>query len=611
MTDRVVVQDGLLRCGDRAVPLIAGEIQFWRMDPHTWEPALRAAARNGITLVSTYLSWRRHEIAPGRYDFDGASDPRLNVRAFLQLCAEADLPVQLKPGPWICAEEPGGGYPDRLLTRTDLIARDDQDEPVVGYNPPFLHPVPSYAHPDYLTEVRKWFTAVWDSIRPYAYPHGPVIAMQLDNEPSSCFQDSMYGTDYSWPSIAAFRDWIRHRYDDDLDALACAWDSPQESFETVEPPRRPTGTHTPPGRQHDWITFKTEATADYLAALRRMHEDLGGEALLYTVNLVTHPVHDVPVSHQRIRVGTGAIVGEDHYYIPPLDTADIARLARSAATARAAGEPLPWIPELQSGIWRSPGEHVDYPEPTPREQEVWTGAAVALGFAGANFYMLADRENWEHAPYTVAGTPSPFITAIHPLVDLAERDHKALSSPPLASVHVAWHRPDAFAAYASVGTSRVPETTWADAGGTAAYRAWEQTLTALTAAGMVFDLWDTATPFTPRAKATLLVPPGCTVPEEKLDEVLADGHTVRRLHSNSASEVRLPAAPRIEVDGKRVSRTLVTIRPTPRGDLAHIVHWGSYKGPAVLRVPEATEPRTLDRVGYGVQVVELTPRSPV
>jgi len=99
----ITVEDGLVRIGSSRIPLIAGEIQFWRMDPETWEPAVKAARAAGVTMISTYMSWRRHEPEPGRYDFSGLHDPRLDVRRFLRICADAGAYVQLKPGPWICA----------------------------------------------------------------------------------------------------------------------------------------------------------------------------------------------------------------------------------------------------------------------------------------------------------------------------------------------------------------------------------------------------------------------------------------------------------------------------------------------------------------------------
>jgi hypothetical protein len=587
----VTADAGRILVGDRRLPLIAGEIQFWRMDPAEWEPAVRAARDSGVPIVSTYLSWRRHEPVAGRLDFSGATDPRLDVRAFLRICRELDVVVQLKPGPWICAEEPGGGYPDWLLEREELLARDDEGQVVIGYNPPFLHPVPSYSDPAFRAIVQRWFHDVWDVIGEFVYPHGPVVAMQLDNEPSSSFQDAMYAGDYSQSSVDGFRTWLAHRYAGDVDAFRAAWNTAAD-FGTVQPPRRPAQGIAAAARtaQHDWIEYKTHATAEYLSALKQLHVELGGGALLYTVNLVTHPIHDVPVAHRAIREGVGAITGEDHYYIPPLDVADIHRLARSAATARAAGEPIPWVPELQAGIWRSPGEAVDYPDPTPLEQEIWWGAAFTLGFSGANLYMLVDRENWEYSPVGASGEKSAFFRPVRRLAAAVAAEPELLTLPVRCPVVVAWHRADAYDAYAVVGTSRVPDVAWGDTATTAAYRSWDETLLRLTERGIPFDLWDTTTELTADPAVPVIVPDGCGVSPGLLDALVSAGRRIVSAGPDSGwAELGSIGGsfPTIVTDSGPLASTLTTARESADASsiIVHVVHWGAGEADARMLLP--------------------------
>ncbi|MGW6279181.1 beta-galactosidase [Kribbella sp. NPDC055071] len=591
---KVTVENGLVKIGSRRLPLIAGEIQFWRMDPETWEPAVRAARDAGVQIISTYLSWRRHAPTPGGLDLTGRRDPRLDVRRFLDVCADADVYVQLKPGPWICAEEVGGGYPDWLLDRRELLVRDDAGEIALGYNPPFQHPMPSYSHPGFLEAVDGWFTAIWAVVGDLVFPNGPVIAFQLDNEPSTCFQDSMYRSDYSDAAVEAYRKWLWERYDGSPQSWRTAWaDETLTSFDQAEPPYRPVpGASAVARRLYDWIDFKTDTAVRYLAELKAIHHRLGGQDLLYTVNLVTHPVHDVPVAHAAVSREVGAATGEDHYYIPPLATDDIHRLARSAATARAAGEPLPWVPELQAGIWRSPGERIDYPDPTPLEQEIWWGAAVALGFNGFNLYMLSDRENWELAPLGIDGGRSPFFAPIDNLVASARRRPDALTAPVTPSVVVAWHRPDAKAAYTVTGTSRIPDVDWYDEDAAAAYCAWDTTLLQLTAAGLAYNLWDTATELTEPIGIPLVVPPRSGVDQEHLVLLRATGRRIIEL-TEPATTSQLndlgPDSPAIISPAGRVPQTLVTARRTTDGHILHIVNWGSDRTDAVLRFPCAPD----------------------
>ena len=161
LSTTVRVRDGLLEIGGSRIPLVAGEVQFWRLDPTEWGPVLDRVAAADIRLVSTYLSWRRHQPEPDRLEW-GAVSPELDAAGFLRVCRERGLYVQLKPGPWICAEEPGGGYPDWLLARVDDLALDASGRPIGGYNPPFVHPVPSTHARGYQEAARRWLSAVWD-----------------------------------------------------------------------------------------------------------------------------------------------------------------------------------------------------------------------------------------------------------------------------------------------------------------------------------------------------------------------------------------------------------------------------------------------------------------
>lgn len=64
---------------DVSIPLLSGEIHYWRLDPANWHPVLQRARELGLQVIATYVCWDFHEIEPGRYDFRGETDPRRRI----------------------------------------------------------------------------------------------------------------------------------------------------------------------------------------------------------------------------------------------------------------------------------------------------------------------------------------------------------------------------------------------------------------------------------------------------------------------------------------------------------------------------------------------------
>ena len=577
-------QDGMLRVGKQEIPLLSGEIQFWRMNPDAWRPALASARRAGFTMVATYLSWRRHEPTPGGFEW-GARDPRLNARAFVRACAEEGLAVHLKPGPWICAEEPGGGYPDWLLADGELAALDGWGRPVIGYNPPFLHRVPCYRHPAYRSAARNWLAAVWDELGDLRHPDGPIVAVQLDNEPSHCFSHALYYADHHPLQAAAFRTWLGARYDDDA-ALREAWAAPA-TIAGAEPPRPGDlpGVLTASGGVNqwlaDWAGFCGETITDHLRFLQQQHAELGAGELLPTVNLINPPVFETPLAHGAVRTQTGAATGVDHYYVPPLDLTDIDRLAKTAAFARLAEEPLVWAPELMAGIWRSPGEEVGYPDPTATEQAVWWGAALALGYQGFNLYMLANRENWEYAPIDDADDSIAFLDAARRLAGLIRQNPDLLRARPVSQVALGWHPPDAVAAWCVTGTARGGVAVHDEPIARRGYDSWAETAFDLLRAGVSYHLVDTSAPGGPiGGPALLLVPAWSSADDDRLTGL---GWRVRRLAPGERiDDLAAAAVLRPAVELPEADRCLAAVTRSEAATYLHLVNWGAEREVSVL-----------------------------
>ncbi len=539
-------------------PLMSGEVQFWRMAPENWAPALKTVKSLGIDCIATYLSWRRHAPEKGTTDLRGRQDRNLDVHRFLDLCAANDISVQLKPGPWICAEETGGGLPDWILADTDMMARDHAGKIVMGYNPPFKHPMPSYMSRRFRDAVVSWIGFVWSDLAAFMEPGGPIVATQLDNEPSLGFQDTMFGFDYHPDALAAFRSFVLMRHGSVRD-LAAAWERPLARKDDIRPPYPEdlggSGLH-PSVRDLDWMDFQQHYIADYLGWLQQVNEQAGAGHLTSFVNLNTHPVRGRPQSGQLIgstlrRNGKTAIVGEDHYFVPPFDARDLAGLALAAAQGMASGTSLVWAPEVQAGIWRSPGEKVDYPDPTDDELAGWWGASLALGYQGLNLYMLVNRENWAFAPVGEDGTPGRSAALVDALMKTVRAVPDLASYRPVADVALVWDPAILDAAYRVAGTQAAPLTPWDDPTATDAYRRLEAAAASLTARGLHFAL-------VPAPRDDLFCVTGTTSDRDVIDIV-----------------------PRVSA---REPGMLCRLHRNPEGaELVHVVPWGTSVRQATLR----------------------------
>ncbi|MGW4895640.1 beta-galactosidase [Kitasatospora sp. NPDC004240] len=198
-------EDGMLRLDGRPRFLITGEYPYYR-DPHrSWAAKLAAMREAGIEVVTCYVPWRHHEITHDGHRllrFDG--DGNRNLAAFLELIAAAGLLALPKPGPFVHAELPFGGLPDRLSPTLDPDrhpARSADGRPL----PYQRFTLPSALDPGFLADATGWLHAVGRFLRPYLHPRGPVIAVQIGNE-------GHYGEtalpidalDYSPPGTEAF-----------------------------------------------------------------------------------------------------------------------------------------------------------------------------------------------------------------------------------------------------------------------------------------------------------------------------------------------------------------------------------------------------------------------
>jgi beta-galactosidase len=144
---------------DERTLLISGVIHYPRSTPGMWPYLFKMAKNQGLNTVQTYVFWNIHEQKQGVLDFSG----RANLSKFLQDAADAGLFVNLRLGPYVCAEWNYGGLPVWLNQVPNISFRS--------------------SNPAWEAAMKKFILEIMDYVTPYlAKNGGPIILAQIENE---------------------------------------------------------------------------------------------------------------------------------------------------------------------------------------------------------------------------------------------------------------------------------------------------------------------------------------------------------------------------------------------------------------------------------------------
>jgi len=149
--------------------IMSGAMHYFRIPREYWRDRLLKLKECGLNTLETYIAWNMHEPEEGKFVFDG----NLDIDAYLAICEELGLNVIIRPGPYICAEWEFGGFPWWLLKYENITLR-AYDEV-------------------YLSKVRRYYTKLFDILRPHlASNGGSIIMLQIENEYGSYGDDKRY-----------------------------------------------------------------------------------------------------------------------------------------------------------------------------------------------------------------------------------------------------------------------------------------------------------------------------------------------------------------------------------------------------------------------------------
>ncbi len=164
---RCVTVDG------KDVLLFSGAFHYFRCPKPLWPDRFRTLKAAGFNCLETYAAWNWHEQTPPAGPGDMSKLDMADLHDWLEMATqEFGFYVVLRPGPYICAEWDGGGYPQWLLPLRPSNYKGDwlrSDEP------------------SYLAWCKHWYAAVARVAVPYQVTHQPaghagVVLWQIENE---------------------------------------------------------------------------------------------------------------------------------------------------------------------------------------------------------------------------------------------------------------------------------------------------------------------------------------------------------------------------------------------------------------------------------------------
>lgn len=143
--------------GHRVCPVM-GEIHYSRIPADEWEDEVRKIKEGGVTVIATYVFWNHIEEQEGIFRWDGQRD----LRRFIEICKQQDMPVVLRIGPFCHGEVRNGGMPDWIFTKGCKLR--STDKTFLGY-------------------VDRLYRQIFSQIICLQWKDGgPIVACQFDNE---------------------------------------------------------------------------------------------------------------------------------------------------------------------------------------------------------------------------------------------------------------------------------------------------------------------------------------------------------------------------------------------------------------------------------------------
>ncbi len=374
---KVQIKQSQVFVGKESIPLISGEVHYWRLNPKYWKTILLKVKEMGIDVVSSYVPWDYHEYERNHFDFTGKTDETRNLRGFLELTRKLGFWMIIRPGPYIYSEWPNDGIPSYAYKYHRL-------------------------HPKFLSYAENYLGRVTKIIKPFlaSRESGHIILLQADNEidPWPDVFGHQYGLNGK-PGL--FQEFLKDRYGKDIDLLNRSWGTEYRNFNEAGPyiacmTKDEHGLSLKGDRELkrnlDYFEFKYHYAHECAKWNVSMFRKLGIDIPIYLNLYPFFYAHDWATMNS-----VSDLVGIDLYPSNELleDEHEQRKMIDKVRYLRSFSK-LPYIAEFASGVWHA--RHYESGILTPNHYRLITLTALLGGVMGWNWYMLVNRDNWYMSP---------------------------------------------------------------------------------------------------------------------------------------------------------------------------------------------------------------------
>lgn len=115
--DRICYDSRCIQIEGKDVFVFSGAFHYFRVPQALWPDRFRKLKEGGFNCVETYIPWNWHERKMPRSPQDDSCLDMKELDDFLKMAEDFGLYVIVRPGPYICAEWSGGGFPQWIMRK--------------------------------------------------------------------------------------------------------------------------------------------------------------------------------------------------------------------------------------------------------------------------------------------------------------------------------------------------------------------------------------------------------------------------------------------------------------------------------------------------------------